>query len=412
MKIRQIDHKWAVLGVAFFTLLMGSGARTSFGVFFTPMQADFGTGRAPLALTMSIGYLVGALCQPLVGKLADSLGSRIVLAAGAVVMGAGLIGLGFAQDLLAVYILFGLMAGVGFSAAGLIPSTTLVTRWFLENKGLALSIAVSGFAVGQIVLVPITAQLILVVGWRLTYLILGLPFILVLLPLILWLAKSAPGDKSPSSPTGGGGTLPVAIEDVTPVGQAIRTSTFWKLLGSFTVCGFTVGLIYTHLIPFALDKGMSAIAAANLFAFIGVVGVGGSIGISSLSDRVGRKNPLAALYLMRAITLVFLVVGGIFAFPIVALTLGLSRGTGPLTSALTGDLYGRLSIGTIFGLIFLSHEAASAAGSYLGGLVFDLTGSYLWIFLAAAIAGVLASITAFSITERRPQPAEAVTAGA
>jgi MFS family permease len=414
MSLRRIDYKWVVLGVAFLTLLLASGVRTSFGVFLTPMQVDFGTGRAPLALAVSIGMLVGAFCQPLVGKLADALGARLVLATGAVVMGVGLIGLGFAQSLLAVYLLFGLLVGAGFSAAGIIPSTTLITRWFVEHKGLALSIALSGFAVGQIVLVPLNAQLILAVGWRLTYVILGLSFILVLLPVILWLAKSGPEDTySHALPVEDRAATRADGDDHISARQAMRTSAFWRLMGSFTVCGFTVGLIYTHLIPFAQDRGMSPVAAASLFALIGMVGIVGSIFTSSLSDRIGRKNPLAALYLMRGISLLLLaVVGGVVAFPIVALMLGLSRGTASLTSALTGDLYGRLSVGSIFGLVFLSHEVASAAGSYLGGLTFDLTGSYRWIFLVAAIGGILASITAFSILERGPQPTEAASTSA
>ena len=412
-----MQYQWVITGVAFFTMLMSSGVRQSFGVFFTPMQTEFATGRAPLALTMSIGLLVGALCQPLVGKLADSFGARVVLAAGAAVSGVGLISLGFAPSLLVVYAIFGLVLAVGFSASGIIPTSALVTRWFVERRALALSISTAGFSVGQVILLPVAAQLIEAVGWRYTYVVFGLAFLTAVLPTVIFLAKDDPGPAR-RAPVGEAPGPPVQAppqppsqRDFTPVREAMKTASFWKLFGTFGVCGFTGGLAYTHLIPFALDAGMSATAAANILAVVGTIGLVGSIAISSLSDRIGRKNPLSGLYFMKGFSLLILaLVGGVAAIPIVALTLGMSKGTGALTSAMTGDIYGRLSVGAIFGMVFLAHEVAAATGSYLGGLAFDLTGSYSAIFLVGAVVGLLGSVTAFTIKEARVQVAQPVPA--
>lgn len=411
MKAFRVEYQWVITGVAFFTMLMSSGVRQSFGAFFTPMQTEFATGRASLALTMSIGLLVGAFCQPLVGKLADSFGAKVVLAAGSAVTGTGLIALTFAPSLLVVYAIFGLVLAIGFSASGVIPNSALVTRWFVERRALALSIATAGFSMGQVILLPVAAQLIEAVGWRYAYGILGLTFFVIVLPTVLLLVRNDPGHKAPSD----GGIKSQATEAqgyFTPMRVAMKTPSFWKLFGTFGVCGFTGGLVYTHLIPFSLDAGMSATAAANILAAAGTIGLVGSIAVASLSDRVGRKNPLSGLYFMKGLSLLVLaLIGGVAAVPIVALTIGMSKGTGALTSAMIGDKYGRFSVGAIFGMTFLAHEVASAAGSYLGGLTFDLTGSYSPIFLAGAVVGLLGSITAFTISERRVQPAEAVGAG-
>lgn len=412
VKILKIEYKWVITGVAFFLMLMSVGTRQTFGVFFTPMQTEFATSRAPLALVMSIGVLVGAVCQPVVGKMADSLGAKRVLAVGATLVGTGLIALGSAQSLFAVYAIFGLVLAVGFSASGVIPNSAMVTRWFVEHRALALSIATAGFSMGQVVLLPVAAQLIDMGGWRFAYRTLGLSFFVVVLPVILLLARDDPEGKI-STHRAVKSRGPETPHDSTPMRQAMKTASFWKLLGTFGVCGFTGGLVYTHLIPFALDAGISATAAANLLAVVGTIGLVGSIGMGTLSDRIGRKRPLAGLYFMKGLSLLVLaLLGGVVAIPIVALTLGMSKGTGALTSAMTGDIYGRLSVGAIFGMFFLSHEVASATGSYLGGLTFDLTGSYGPMFLVGGGVGVLGSIIALTIREKGVQPAKLAVAGA
>ncbi len=398
--MRKIEYKWVITGVACFTMLMSSGIRQSFSAFLTPMQTEFGTGRAPLALAMSLGLLAGALCQPVVGKLSDSLGARRVLAAGCAVTGAGLLALGFAQSLLIVYAIFGLVLAIGFSASGVIPNAALVSRWFVEHRAFALSIASAGFSMGQVVLLPAAAYLIALGGWRFAYSSFGVLFIVVVLPIVLLLARDHPGGGIPTGQQatvqGTGG-----LDGFTPMLAAMKTSSFWKLLATFGVCGFTGGLVYTHIIPFAMDAGVPATEAANVLAVAGSIGIVGSIALAALSDRVGRKNPLAALYFMKGFSLLILaLVGGVVAIPIVALTLGMSKGTGALTSALTGDIYGRNSIGAIYGMAFLSHEVLASAGSYLGGLAFDLSGTYGPIFLVGAVVGVAGSIVALTISER------------
>ncbi len=407
-----MEYKWVITGVACFTMLMSSGARQTFGAFLTPMQLEFATGRAPLALVMSIGVLAGAVCQPFVGKLADSLGARRVLVAGVTLTGVGLVALAFAQDLIAIYAIFGLVLAVGFSASGVIPNAALVSQWFVERRAFALSIGSAGFSMGQVVLLPAATLLIELGGWRFAYAILGLSFFVIVLPVVLFLARDNSGMSAPVD-QGVKSQLPEIPGDFTPIRQAMKVPSFWKLLITFGVCGFTGGLAYTHLIPFALDVGMSATEAANLLAIVGTIGVVGSIGLASLSDRVGRKNPLAGLYFMKGLSLLILAaVGGIAAIPIVAMTLGMSKGTGALTSASTGDIFGRRSVGAIYGMFFMSHEFASAVGSYLGGLTFDLSGSYGPIFLVGAAVGIAGSVVAFTIKDVRVQPVRPMAAGA
>ncbi len=187
-----------------------------------------------------------------------------------------------------------------------------------------------------------------------------------------------------------------------PCGTAIRRREFWLLAGSFFVCGYTsTGLIGVHLIPHAVDHGFTAMAASSAMGLMGAMNVVGTTASGYLADRYGKRLPLAAYYFLRGLSLFFLLaVGTTGELNLFAIVFGLNYiSTVPPTSMLTADLFGRRSVGMLFGWIFLAHQIGAGLASYIGGAVYDRTGTYDWAFISAGLLGILAALMVLAIRE-------------
>ena len=185
--------------------------------------------------------------------------------------------------------------------------------------------------------------------------------------------------------------------------RSFRSPPMWQMSFAFTVCGFTTGMISTHLVPYATDEGISPFMAATIFGFMMGLNMVGAIGAGILADRLGRKNVLGSVYFFRGIGYVFLLLlPGSMGFWVFAGLAGFSWvASVPLTTSLTADVYGLRALATISGVSYLCHQVGGFTSILLAGYLYDLTGSYDWPF---AIAGVLlfpAAISAFSIKERK-----------
>jgi predicted MFS family arabinose efflux permease len=244
-------------------------------------------------------------------------------------------------------------------------------------------------------------------GWRAAYIVIGATFLLLILPLTLGLIRNDPKDLG-LSPFGEGtapapGGASADPRQRTGIAAAARTWSFWLLAGSFWVCGYTTtGLVLTHLVPYATEHGFHAAHAAQALGVMGALNIAGTIGAGWLSDRFGQRGPLAGYYLLRGISLLFLpLIGtlpGLFAF---AALFGLNYiSTVPATTALTAKLYGRYSVGEIFGWIFFSHQIGAAVGSTVGGYLYDRFGDYTVAFHSAAVLAFAATIMVLAIHER------------
>ena len=197
-----------------------------------------------------------------------------------------------------------------------------------------------------------------------------------------------------------------AGERSTSLGQTTRTMPFWLLAGSYFICGYsTTGLVGTHAVPYAIEHGVAEMAAASALGLMGAVNTLGAIAAGYVSDRYGRRNPLAITYFLRGLSLLWLlVVQDTVALHIFAILFGLSYiATVPPTTALTADLFGRKSVASITGWIFLSHQVGAAVGSLIGGLVYQVAGSYILAFLSGALACFAAAAMVLAIrTQERP----------
>ncbi|MBI2184827.1 MAG: MFS transporter [Thaumarchaeota archaeon] len=398
------SYSWVILSVAFAAIFISSGANRSIGLFFGPLQRDFGWDIATLSLAVALSTLVNGVSNPVVGKLTDRHGPRIVMFFSGISMGAGLVALFSLSALWQFYVMLALI-GFGYTGLSNVTGTALVVHWFQRRKGTALSMFQAGFSAGQLFLIPLTGLLMLVSGWQSAFLALGL-MVLALLPVIAVLVKDRPLESSsfvegrisnPGDPT----RVQLKAQGDKPFSFAAKTRPFWLITFGYFICGFTSISIATHFPVIAEHHGFSpTVAAANL-GVMGGVNVLGTLFMGSASDKVGRKNLLALTYLIRGLTLVMLfftldgtlltVFAAVFGFAYYA--------TVPLTSGLCSDFYGRRHMGTIYGVVMLVHQIGGAVGTYLAGYVFSSTGTYASILLAMIASSALAALMSYGIGE-------------
>lgn len=404
--LRVTPGPWGVLAAACFILLVSMGWRYSFGVFFKAVAGEFGWDRTTLSLIVALNMLVFGLSQPVVGHLVDRLGPRRVLAIGSVVLGLGLVAVSMSESFLGFVVSYGVLVGLGFGATTITVNSALISRWFDRNRGLALGIAAAGVSAGQAVVVPLATAVLVAHGWRQGFLVLGAITAVLLLLVIAVIVRDQPPAASVAPATTG---QALARREVGPL-AAMRTRSFWQLGGAFATCGFAITLTSTHFIPYATDAGLSPQLAGRLFALMGIMSIAGSLSTGWLSDRVGRRLPLAGVYLLRVLGFLLLSRAQTPAdFLICVSLLGFCWAAPfPLTSAFTGDLWGKGAMATIFGTLFFLHLIGDALGAYAGGLLFDRTGSYTLVFsVAAALAG-LAGVSVLSISWRPEKDASVV----
>jgi MFS family permease len=413
----RVHYAWVILGATAVVLLAASGVRSAFGVFIKPMEAEFGWDRTALSLVASVSFVFNGAAGPIMGRLADRWGGRVVLASSGVLLGVGALGAAMIVSLWQLHATVGILVAIGAGGASSGIAAVMASRWFDARRGLAIGIAGGAMAAGQLLIVPLAMWLMLSRGWRTAFVVLGAGFLIVVLPLILTFIRNDPKDIGlepygavPGARTGAGSGVSV---ERTTLREAVATSPFWLLCGSFWVCGYTsVGLVLTHLIPHATEHGFHAGQAAQALGVMGAFNILGTIASGWICDRFGQKTPLAAYYGLRGLSLVFLpyvdTLVGLFAWAVV---FGLNFiSTVPATTALTAKIYGRYSVGELSGWIFFSHQLGSAVGALAGGYLYDRLGDYTVAFHSAALVAFAATLMVLAIRERpiSRRPPEAV----
>jgi len=420
---RRFHYAWVVIGVTFFALMAGMGVRSNFGVYVKALEAEFHTTREPVSRINFISLLLFAFMQPVIGAILDRYGPRVVLAGSMLLAGLGTIGLSYAPSLFWVGVLYALVGGIASGGAAVTAGTSVATRWFAKSRGLAIGIAGAGNSAGQLIFFPLATWLVVVTNWRFSYLLQGILMAAVAFPIVAWFARSDPQDMG-LAPYGAGeapgveaaGPVPGAGGRRVGLAEAARSRDFWLLAMGFFVCGYTsTGLVQFHFIPYAMDHGFHEMQAANALGLMGALNIVGTMASGRICDRVGNRIPLSVVYGFRALAILFLLTvrDGVM-LTVWAVAFGLSYiASVPPTSGLTADLFGRASVGKLFGWIFLSHQVGAALGSWIGGYLYDRTGNYVGAFLSAAALAFIASALSYAIREspRQPVPIPAAAAG-
>lgn len=394
--------RWGIVIAATAILAVASGGRFLIGVIFDEVRAGFSISYTTLGVIVSLNVLVVGVVQPLVGWLVDRLAARLVAAVGLGLLGLGLIVTGRAATLLELVLGYVVLVALGLAAVSPVTVTPLVAGWFVKRRATALSIVNAGGSLGQLAIVPALAVMVDTIGWHRAYVALGVGLMALGVPLILWLLRERElAEESLDDGLGCG------------LRTALGVRSFWQLSVGFFVCGFTMSWIMTYFVDYALVHGISRAVAASGLSLMGGMSILGTLITGWWADRAGRSLPLAVVYALRGagFGLLFLAGSGL-AFVLLAMAvIGFSwSSTTPLTSALCADIYGRRSLGAIFGLMFAIMPIGSAVGAALGGKLYDLTGSYtssIAINVAAGLiaAAVVVAVRTTPIFDRPTRPA-------
>jgi len=309
---------------------------------------------------------------------------------------------------------YGVLVPIGLAGTGPVIASGVVARWFNKRRGTALSVLGSASMTGMSLLVPAVMWLILTLGWRTTYMLIGLGVLVLMLPLCLFVVRDSPESMGLEADGAAPRVGAAPVERVSP-GEAIRTLAFWQLAGSFFTCGFSMSLLSAHGLPMLTDHGYTPMFASWALGLLGGSSIGFTVMLGALSDRFGRRPVLASIYAGRVLIFAgfFLIRDNPMAILMVAVLGGVTMaGTGSMTSALTADIYGRFSVSSVFGLIFLVHQTGAAIGSWLAGALFETTGGYGAAFALACAFLMGAAVVALKIDKQARRIWRAATVSA
>ena len=402
MSSSRVFYGWWVTLAFSVMVFVSAGVRHAVGPFLKPMVADLGVDRGAFSLVIALGLLLYGAFMPWIGSLTDRFGARIVTAAGSVLLAASLALTSLCHNLWQLALVYGLLASLGLAATGPVVANAVVTRWFVRHRGTAVSLLGSAAMTGMSLLVPVVAWLIVTFGWRPTYVMMGAFVLLGMLPLCVFVVRDAP-EAVGLGPDGdpvvtGAAAAGAAVR--TPASSAVRTVAFWQLAGSFFTCGFSMALVAAHGVPMLTDHGYSPIFASWVIGVIGASSIVFTMTLGALADRFGARPVLAGIYAGRAVIFagLFLIRDNPAAMIGVAIAGGITlAGSMSMTSVLTADIYGRYSVGSILGVIFLVHQTGAALGSWLAGALYDATGGYGVAFAVACLLLAAAGLVSLRV---------------
>jgi predicted MFS family arabinose efflux permease len=383
-------------------LLLSTGVRQTLGLFLHPITSELGWGRETFSIAVAIQALLIGLVPPFFGMVADKYGSGRVIATGALGYFVALYLMSSVSSPLIWNLSAGVLLGISMGATGASIVAGSVGRAVPEHKrSAALGMVIAGAGVGQFLMIIFGQALIAFTGWQQALLILAaLP--LVMLPLASVLAGK-PEERTEM----GRVNLRQALA------EAGGHRSYRLLTAGFFVCGFHVVFIAAHLPAYLVDMALSPAVGATALALIGFFNIIGSFLFGYLGGKFSKKKLLSLIYLARAVVIAVFIsvpISNVSALLFGAMIGFLWLGTVPLTSALVGQIFGVQYLSTLFGIVFLSHQVGSFLGVWLGGYLFDLTGSYDVVWYIAVALGVFAALVHWPINERqveRLRPSEA-----
>lgn len=358
---------WLLLGASLI-LALSLGTRHGFGLFLPPMSAEFGWGREVFAFAIALQNLIWGLAQPITGALADRFGARKAIVIGGVLYVLGLLCMGMADSPLSLSLSAGLLIGIGLSGTSFSVILGVVGRAVpVEKRSMAMGIAAAAGSFGQFAMLPGTLGLISWLGWSAALLALGL-LVALILPLAAMIREAPqPACNGPQQ------TLVEALH------EAASHSGFWLLALGFFVCGFQVVFVAVHLPAYLVDHHLPALTGTTVLALVGLFNIFGTYIAGWLGGRMAKPRLLSVLYLLRGVVITLFLLAPLTQWS--AYLFGIAMGllwlsTVPLTNGTVATLFGVRNLSMLGGIVFLFHQLGSFLGGWLGGYLYDSTGSY------------------------------------
>ncbi len=383
----------SVLALCFALSVLGRGLGESFTVFLKPISESFGWDRAEVVSVYSLSALAGGLAAPLVGRLFDRSGPRIVYSLGLFLLGAAFLVAGHARHLWQFQLSLGLCVGTGIAFIGNVPNSILLGRWFGPRLPTAMAVVYSATGAGVLVLLPTSQILIDRAGWRGAYQIFGGTVLVLLVPLLVlpWRALSGGSPQLAKSATAD------IVDGGWTVLSAMRHHAFWALFSTFFFTAIGMYAIAPQVVAYLIDAGFPPLQAATAWGFSGVVLLFGMLGVSSLDGIIGRRPSVLFSYALSIVGILMLwalqwypnfwvLTGFVVCFG------SMIGSRGPLLTATAMKIFRGERVGTIYGSISIGSGLGSAFGSWSGGLIHDWTHSYNPVIVFSLVAVLLGMI--------------------
>ncbi|MBM4325180.1 MAG: MFS transporter [Deltaproteobacteria bacterium] len=409
----RLFYGWYIVVAAFIILFFNAGARYAFGVMFKPMIEEFGWSRGLVSLVFFVNMVVFALTLIVTGRLYDRYGPKWVIIVSTLFVAAGFALTSTIQSIGQFLLSYGVLAAIGIAGTAVPFIATVTSKWFEKKRGLAISLALSGNSLGHFALVPLFSLFTLSYGWRALYLSSGIIILMVNILIAFFVIRGDPhhlglkpfgqeGEKIGKTEIKGNPLSSGSDEDF-GLKQAMKTRSYWLFVVIMFICGGGDYFATTHLIPLTTDYGVSPQTAGNMLGWYGLMSLAGILVAGPAADRIGNKIPLVLTFALRfflfLMVLQFKTVPSLYLF---ALLFGFTHLiTAPLAPILIGKLYGVRSIGVLTGFVNTVHFLGGGFWAYIGGVIFDETGSYQLAFLLLAGMAAVAALCGLGILERR-----------
>jgi MFS family permease len=417
---RGIHYGWAMVAVTFLTALITAASVGAPGIFIVPMQMEFGWNTLEISSALSIRFVLFGLMAPFAAALMNRYGLRTVtITAILVIMVALLLSLSMTK-VWQLVALWGVAVGIGAGMTALTLGATVASRWFSHRRGLVIGVLTASTATGQLIFMPILANITDHYGWRWALMLMSVMLAVAGLA-VLMIMRDRPGDMG-LRPYGDTGDVALATPPVSAASifaaslntlrDAAKTRVFWILFSTFFICGATTnGLVQVHLIPMCGDYGISQVKAAGLLAAMGVFDLIGTVASGWLSDRFDNRRLLFWYYGLRGLSLIALPFTdfSIFGLSVFAVFYGLDWiATVPPTVRLAASRFGAERAGLVFGWIFAGHQIGAAVAAFGAGWSRTALLSYLPAFFTGGVLCLIAAVTILSVREQKAMP-KAVT---
>ena len=389
-----------VLALAFAMNMLGRGATEMFAVFLLPVEKALGATRSEITGVYSLFMLINGLAGPVAGTIFDRLGARAAYCSGLLLLGASLLVAGASTAIWHYYLSLGLASGLGVSMLGMVSANALLSRWYHAKLGTVIGITYAATGLGTLLMAPVAQVLIEAYGWRDAYRLIGAALVAIalvaaLLPLTrMWHGSPEWRQRrtAQEARTGGGWT----------VASAARSRAFWGLMLVYFFTSLASFAVSPQSVAAMVEAGIQPLAAASAYGFCGMLSLIGNASIAPLVDRFGQRfmitlsycGTIAGILCLAALPShpsLLLVYGW-------ALLFGINQGTrGPIISTLTATLFAGGGVGRIYGTIALGMGTGAALGSWVSGLLHDITGAYFASFVFAASSAAIGMATFWTV---------------
>ena len=395
----EINTSYIMVIGTFLVLLTMGLVMSSFGVFFKPISSEFGWTRAETSGAFSLSVIWSGVMAIAAGRLADKLSPRLIVFGFSVIGGFACLLLSQMNTLWQLYFFYGIL--VGSMMAGLIPTTSLVTRFYTKRRGLMTGITISGLAIGSMLGAPVITMLIDNFDWRTSYSIIGISVLVIIAISAIFIRDPERGKPLSEKEIF---LNPKQVQERSEIGfkQIVCFRSFW-IMGILYFCAvFAQQMILVHLIPHATDMGISAIVAASILSVTHAAYAGGSFLTGRITDWIGsRLTILIAMIITLLAIILLLVVVKVWVLLVFAILFGTAwGGTATLRSTLAAELFGLHSHGAITGVILFISTIGGAVSPLIAGYIFDISGGYQVIFLITIGIGIAGLIMAWLLRTR------------